>query len=346
MPDFVRLAHLLTALPQPWAAVEYDLGFKDWSAMPEVWRFFRDMGLATAAALALWTVARFVAARVRQARDRTAERIAAEALRVLRLAQDQRSKVELAMGTGKSTPCAILELNAEQLKLEAPAFAHLTPEAVGKTAECFFKISSDTRGAQWDFYRFRGPVRDLAPGRDRAKVVTLPLPGEVVPGQKRQFFRLSPPRQLVPRLAAWPESLARSSVRDLPKPQIRFTLNQEAKVHLVNISAGGLLLDGERRALVRSGLPLEPGKGWLFFLSVMDKANDERLDWWLTAALVNVTEGARGRIELAFRLTGFANALEHGAPAWEPIPEDGVAAIATWVFLSSMELVREGKNAE
>ena len=197
----------------------------------------------------------------------------------------------------------------------------------------------------WDFYRFRGEVISMVPGQDKNKVLTLTLPGEVDPGQKRRFFRLSPPRQLVPRFAAWPGAFTDTKIRELPKPSLKFKVDADSHSRLANISAGGLLLDVDRSTLARSGLPLEKGDVWLFLVSVQDPANDERLDWWLQASLVNLMDGIPGRMEAAFRLTGFADALDKGSPAWQPIPEAGVEVIASWVFLRSMELAREGKDA-
>ena len=345
MPDLSALLPRLWSAPLPRAAAEIDLGFKDWSAWPQTWEFLKNLGLAALAALVLWFLARAVARRVRAARENIPGHLAAEARRVLQAALDQRSKVEVSMGTGKSAPCSILSLGPGEVKLEAPAYTRLTRDAVVKTAECFFRIAAESPGEQWDFYRFRGRIVSLLPGRDQSLVLTLTLPEQVDSGQKRHFYRLSPPRSLVPRLAAWPGSLAETPLSGLPRPPLKFQADRTGRTHLANISAGGLLLDGDHRELEGSGLPLEPGSDWLFLISVQDPANEERLDWWLTARLVNRKGGNPGRTELAFRLTGFADAMAGGLPAWEPIPEDGVEAIASWVFLRSMELAREGKSA-
>ncbi len=332
----------LAGAPLPMAK-DLDLGFKDWSALPQAWGFIQDLAYATVGAMVLWGLFKLVYRKVRERIDDIPGRLAREARRVLQVALDRRSKVDLSMGTGKSAPCSILSLTKDTVVLEAPAYTKIGQDVVGKTAECFFKIPGEPYGSHWDFYRFRGEVLSLVPGQDQNKVITLTLPSEVDPGQKRRFFRLSPPRQLVSRLAAWPGAFTDSKIRELPKPNLKFKLGGEAHSRLANISAGGLLLDVERSVLARSGLPLEKGDVWLFLVSVQDPANDERLDWWLQASLVNLLEGIPGRLELAFRLTGFADALENGSPAWQPIPEEGVEVIASWVFLRSMELAREGK---
>jgi hypothetical protein len=345
MAELLDLIFRLAGAPLP-LAKDLDLSFKDWSALPQTWGFIKDLAYATVAAMILWGLFKIVYRKVRSRLDDIPGRLAAEARRVLQVAMDRRSKVDVSMGTGKSAPCSILRLGDDTVTLEAPAYTKLTKDAVGKTAECFFKIPGEAGGGHWDFYRFRGEVLSLVPGQDKSKALTLTLPSAVDPGQKRRFFRLSPPRQMIPRLAAWPGKFAETKIRGLPKPNLKFKVDAESHAHLVNISAGGLLLDVDRNHLVRSGLPQEKGDTWLFLVSVQDPANEERLDWWLQANLVNVLEGNPGRLELAFRLTGFADSLEDDAPTWQPIPEEGVEVIASWVFLRSMELAREGKDAE
>jgi hypothetical protein len=98
--------------------------------------------------------------------------------------------------------------------------------------------------------------------------------------------------------------------------------------------------------MAHSGLPLEPGDTWFIYLAVHDPVRDERLNWWVRAVLVNTYDGTRGRMDLAFRYVGFANELQSGLPVWQTIPEDGVGLIATWVFLRSLELTREGKDLD
>ncbi|MEW5772231.1 MAG: hypothetical protein AB1916_01785 [Thermodesulfobacteriota bacterium] len=282
----------------------------------------------------------------RPAREDADSRLNPESRRVLQAAVNRRAALDIFLGEKDPTSFQLAALDRDTVQVTAPITLPISPDVAGKEVDCFFRIPSHAPGEEWDFYRFRGRIQGLLRGEDKELILAIALPERVETGQKRQFFRLKPPRGLVLRVAVWPGKEARTPVRDLPKPGLRYQVDKPASFRLADISAGGLLLEGLNSGVQDCGLPLEPGSEWFFLVSVQDPGRNDRHDWWLTAALVNRQAGAPGRQRLAFKLTGFASSLKVDAPDWEAVPDDGVQVMAAWIFQRTLELTRLARETD
>jgi hypothetical protein len=327
-----------------------DLSYKDWSSMPELIDFFKELGWWGAIALVAALVAH-LAYKFLQRKDwaKLAELRTDQAREVLKIAEKERSKMEVAFSSGRSVPCAMLEATDQIVRLEAPDYANITTEFAGKEVQCFFRIRDPKGKTKFLFFNFTTRILGVQPRDGNDKLLSLASPTEMFQGQKRTSYRLAPPRNLILDFKAWSDSFSQAAVSQLPEPTFSFKPSAGVmRTFLSNISSGGLLLEVERNQLIRSSLPLETGKSWFIRLVVRDPVKEENLAWWLVARLVKVFENTNGRFELAFKFTAFGAGLkENRRVDWRiPRGEDGVPEISTWVFKRAVELVREGRSTD
>ncbi len=327
-----------------------DLSYKDWSSLPELMSFLKILGWWGSIALVIALIAHVIY-KYTQRKDwaKMAELRTDQAREVLKIAEKERSKVEVAFSSGRSVPCAMVEATDQVINLEAPDYANITSEFAGKEVQCFFRIRDPQGKTKFLFFNFFANILSVQPRADNFKILSLSTPNEMYQGQKRTSYRLNPPRHMILDFKAWPDSFSQAPISQLPEPTFSFRPSGGVmRTFLSNISSGGLLLEVERNQLVRSSLPLDTGKSWFLRLVVKDPAKEENLTWWLVARLVKVFENTNARFELAFKFTAFGAGLrENRRVDWRiPRGDDGVPEISSWVFKRAVELVREGRTPE
>jgi hypothetical protein len=215
----------------------------------------------------------------------------------------------------------------------------LSRKFVGRDVRCFFKIKAVTRDKKVGehFYFFIAPILDVEVMPDETKVVTLSLPSLLNQGQKREYFRYSPPKAYVIDLSVWPEEFESEKIVKMPPARCQLEGEGDFKGYVVNLSAGGMLLELDRMYVIHSGLPLDVGKAWLIRLTLLGLNND-LLRVWLMGRLVNVLDTNMGKFLISFRFTKFAWRSEDLPELdWRALTSDGVPPIASWILKRSVE---------
>lgn len=364
MPDTALTAMLdtvLTALASLWGpafeAVSFpqvekniDLSYKNWDALPELFEFFKDLGWWGTIAMAIAAAVHF-ARKYHQRKDwaKLAELRTDQAREVMKIAEKERSKMEVAFSSGRSVPCSTLEATDQIIRLEAPDYANITDDFVGKEVQCFFRIQDPQGRTKYLFFNFMANILGVQMKEDKSRILSVSAPQEMFQGQKRTSFRLKPPAHLILDFKAWPDNFSQVAISQLPEPTFSFKYSGGAmRSFLGNLSSGGLLLEADRAQLIRSSLSMDTGKSWFIRLVVRDPSREVNLTWWVVARLVKVFENTKGRFELAFKFTSYGAGLrENRRIDWRlPRGDDGVPDISAWVFKRGVELTREGRSGD
>lgn len=321
-------------------SADVDLSFKYWNNLPKFYSFLEYCLYGALAFLAVVGGYKLSVFFLNKRRSKAVEIRGEDLVEILRVADRERSRFDMVIGNVKPIPCGLRDFDNEQMKLEAPSFIKLSRKFIGRDVRCFFRIRSVSRDKKKgdSFFFFAAPILDVEVRSDETKVITLSLPNLLSPGQKREYFRYSPPKSYVIDFSAWPEELESEKIVKLPPARCQLEGEGDFKGYVNNISAGGMLVELDRMYAVRSGLPLDVGKGWLIRLTLLGLNND-LLRVWFVGRLVNVLDTGVGKFQIAFRFSKYAwRTEEQAAFDWRSLTADGVPPIATWILKRSVEV--------
>ena len=323
---------------------DLDLSYSAQGAGENLALFLMNLGLAGGVPLgAVWAFTRL--RRRNQAREweESARERADETRAILVRVERERIKVDMALTANRLVPCTLLEVGGAEIVLEVPDYAKVGDSFIGREVRCYFRIADKEAPDAPANYNFptRMTAQETGPRGERAFRATLPT--DLYVGQKRASFRLTPAPDLILDGKAWPGSLAAKPVCDLRQPSLHFGRGGVSTVtKLLDLSGAGMRVVSTSKQLAFS--PLEPrvGANWLFSLRV--KGRRKTHTWWVVGRVVKTMERGKNQVELAFRFSQYATAMDQwGRIQWQPIlQEEGVQAIATWVFKRHTDLVRQG----
>lgn len=239
--------------------------------------------------------------------------------------------------------CAPLDLDAgRKIILETPAFTPPQPAWIGRRVTCHFRIGSARSDVKWLFYHFSTVITDIQ-SYDTRETIIINVPQKLQRGQRRAHLRLEPFTQDVPSLRLWPETLAMVDVFEEEPPTASFLhTRRDNHLHVLNISAGGVLL--EIRATQRQ-LPddiLEKGKRFYLSIALRDPENDAVRDFHLKAKIRNLfTDPHEGKRLAGFSFTAYRIKPGDDPNNWVSLDGKGVEAIDDWVFKRHLQIYRE-----
>jgi hypothetical protein len=267
-----------------------------------------------------------------------------QAREALRAAERERSRIDAVLTGNRSIPCTLAGIGDHDLRLEAPSYANVAQDFVGRRIHCYFRIASPEADGSNLFLNFRSDITNIDSSGHGGQIITCPLPRDMYAGQKRSSLRLAPPRELILDCKTWPDTCAQIPATEFPHPGLHFgRTGYSSASHLADISATGMRIMASRKQLSFSALPVTPGKHWVIRLRVKGRRGNRT--WWLLGRILKVKENAQGRVEIVFRFARYGAALDvHQRIEWRPLPnEEGVQEIAKWVFRRNTELVRESR---
>lgn len=219
--------------------------------------------------------------------------------------------------------------------LELEILSYVSPELVGEEVEVFFRIrSADGFG----FYKFSSTVRRVQGNIEKSRV-TLDFPTDISTGQKRQFFRVNPPKETVRVIGLWELPAGKPPPRDtseIGRPLLHYKYGTgKETMQVADISGTGVALRFPLPDPDSRPVDLEQGSQVLCLI-VYHMGKDSRMvTFWCTCEVLNVRVTQEpSTLVLGMQFTNWA-VLEHGKSEihWFHSKQDsGVSPITQWVM--------------
>lgn len=225
--------------------------------------------------------------------------------------------------------------------LEVSGFIKPQQSWIGRTVLCYFKVAGHHKDAKWSFFSFRTTIIDIVVRQARRRIV-LAIPKQLDRKQRREHLRLDPPNEDIPEVQIWPETLSNLDWPEADPPLLEYRIaHQENPLRILNLSAGGLLLELRPPLPKALGADLEKGRRFYIRLVLNDPEQGAPQVHKLLAQVRNVfLDPTHGK-----RLVGFSFAAwlprTEGPGSWQPLKGKGVEEIEDWVFKRHLELYRE-----
>ena len=226
-----------------------------------------------------------------------------------------------------SGPC--MHFNAQTIFLDVPPYP-TRREWLDAPVYVNFKESD---GDKVSYRQFASRIREMPRQGDRFGLI-LDAPMEIGSGERRSFFRITPPPDTVCALSAW------QMEPGLPAPTDPFTLGKTPLRHgkgplsLANISASGLRLNVSGPEALDM-LDNDAESRLICFLLLAQADNSGSLPFWLDCAVVNRSgeeDAAALHLGLNFRAWAVPD-LEKNVIGWMPADEGGVVnPLCGWVW--------------
>lgn len=239
--------------------------------------------------------------------------------------------------------CALLAVDpGGGITLETPGYTHPQPSWVGRMVTCHFRVASVRKDVKWLFYHFSSTIIDIQRHETRDAIIVT-LPQQLQRGQRRAHLRLEPFTQDIPELQLWPETFSNLESVDPESPMATF-LNTRADnpVHILNISAGGMLLEIRVPLHQLPDEVLEKGKRFYLSFLLRDPEDGGVKAFHLKARIRNLfTDPHDGRRLAGFSFTAYRKAPEDQPNNWVLLDGKGVEAIDDWVFKRHLQVYRQ-----
>ncbi|WP_153306849.1 flagellar brake protein [Desulfonatronum thioautotrophicum] len=239
--------------------------------------------------------------------------------------------------------CALLAVEPDRgIILETPGYTHPQPTWVNRTVTCHFRVASTRKDVKWLFYHFSAPIIDIQYHETRDAIV-VQIPKQLLRGQRRAYLRLEPFTQDIPELRIWPETFTNLET-DVTGPPLATFLNTRAvnPVHILNISAGGMLLEIRVPLHQLPDEVLEKGKRFYLHFLLRDPEDGGVKEFHLRAQIRNLfTDPHDGKRLAGFSFTAFRKAPEGIPDNWATLDGKGVEAIDDWVFKRHLQVYRQ-----
>ncbi len=244
-------------------------------------------------------------------------------------------------------PCA--EFNRQRVLIDA-SLNNEMPEWIGELVLISFKL--ETKGAS-SYYQFPSRLRAM-PRRPGGFGLLVDTPEEILPNQKRNFVRLSPPKEATFGLGVWllkPDMVRPNDPSVLGKALLSYRQGKSEQLSLLNISAGGLRLKIPSAACGEITDAL-PGERLLCLLMLRSAEGEQTLPFWLDCTIMNRMEPTplpeeEATVILGLRFDAWAVPVQgKGVVNWFAVGEGGaVGPLASWVLRQQMAQFAQKRNS-
>lgn len=241
--------------------------------------------------------------------------------------------------------CAPVALEPDRgIVLETSGFVHPRQTWVGRHVRCHFKVSSGEKDHKWFFLQFSSTISAVRK-TGNLDFIVLALPERLERKQRRAHLRLEPLSGDIPALNIWPETLGHLIHPGDTPPILSFVHGQsDNQLNVVNVSAGGVLLEIRSSGTMSLGDQLDKGKRLFILMQLRDPEQSDIIEHMLLAQVRNTyTDPATG-----FRIVGLSFIGHHtsdeekpGEHVWSPLHGKGLEDIEDWVFKRHLQLYRE-----
>lgn len=191
----------------------------------------------------------------------------------------------------------------------------------------------ESDGDKVSYCQFASRIREMPCQQDKFALL-LDAPAEIGSGERRSFFRITPPPDTICALSAWqvePGAPAPSDPFTLGKTPLR---HDKGPLSLANISASGLRLNVNGPEALTM-LDNDEETRLICFLLLTQPDNGGSLPFWLDCAVVNRSgeeDAAALHLGVNFRAWAVPD-LEKNAIDWKPADEGGVVnPLCGWVW--------------
>ncbi|SMP68381.1 c-di-GMP-binding flagellar brake protein YcgR, contains PilZNR and PilZ domains [Desulfonatronum zhilinae] len=227
------------------------------------------------------------------------------------------------------------------ITLEVSGFIKPQPSWVGRRVVCYFKIAGQRKETKWLFFSFATTIIDIASPQAIQRIV-LAIPDQLDRKQRRDHLRLDPPSEDIPELQIWPETLSNLHRPEDDPPLLEYLVTQqENPLRVLNISAGGLLLELRPPLPKALGADLEKGHRFYIRLVLRDPEQGSAQTYQLLTQVRNVfIDPTHGKRLIGLSFVAHLPVTE-GSRRWKSLDGKGVEEIEDWVFKRHLGLYRE-----
>ncbi|GAB6061010.1 PilZ domain-containing protein [Desulfonatronum parangueonense] len=264
---------------------------------------------------------------------------------------EERSKYDVNFQTENSRrvqfSCSPLKFEPGRgLTLELSGFLQPQSTWIGRPVSCYFKVSTDQKEPKWSFFHFSSTIMDLLQDKSRPCII-LETPQRLERKQRRAHLRLDPPREDIPEVRIWPETLSNLDHHDDAPPLLHYLHSETDNAFWVrNISAGGLLLEIRQPVDDEVAEAMEKGKRLFISLFLRDLQQPHNNEYRLLAQIRKsfMEPGSAGSGKLLVGLLFVAH-KPRGQPKaedrWLSLNDKGVEEIEDWVFKRHLQIYQQ-----
>lgn len=294
-----------------------------------------------ALAVALGVILVFLRTRLQQLRHEAQRK--AIIRRMLETAQEQNEIFDLKMldekAGHKGLAATLQHMNESDLQMEV--LAYVSREWAGTPVDVYFRATLPEGPA---FYKFRSTIQTVNAKRDKSRLFLTP-PTDLSVGQKRNFIRISPPKEHIRVIGVWSVDPARPIPRttaEIGRPLLHYKRGMKNEpVQVENISATGLALRFSMESPDVKPVDLDKGSQLLCLVIYSLDKGEKLVTFWCTCEVINsrVQQGEEPALILGAEFTNWA-VLEQGKSDihwFHSSPSRGVGPITQWVMRLDME---------
>ncbi len=263
------------------------------------------------------------------------ERIVFEALN-LALVQTSACRIELTDGesTGASVEGVCTEVSKDYISIDCSSSATVLHWR-HRRCHVSFEVRKDKKKA---YYHFPSVIFETDKLGSRVALY-IDMPDALELGQKRSFLRCRPVKDKTVLMGLWviPTGQALPLRRDDVKAALfMYKRNESNYIKLNNISAGGVLVTIEEKAMEGNSLCLKNGTQVLFLL-VLESGEESKkpLALWLSCRVTSLRHVEREKAwMLGMRFENWATVESESKPiVWFPTDKDkSIPQLAAWVM--------------
>lgn len=233
----------------------------------------------------------------------------------------------------------ISSISDNELHLEVDSY--IAKQWVGTHVDIYFRISMPEGPI---FYKFHSTIKAIKAQRKRSSL-TLVTPTDLTVGQKRNFIRVKPKKDMVRVIGVWhmdPHNPIPKSTAEIGRPIMHYKLGMESEpVQVENISGSGMALRFFAESADSKPVDLDKGSQLLCLVVYSVDKTDKLITFWCVCEVVNARMMDEGQpaFMIGLEFTNWA-VLEQGKSeiSWfHSSPTKGVGPITQWVMRIDME---------
>lgn len=236
-------------------------------------------------------------------------------------------------------PATLMRLTEENLEMEILAF--VPHDLAGEPVEVYFRVRLP-EGPR--VFKFRSVIKTVRSERDKSRL-NIATPKDIGPGEKRRFFRVNPPKEVVRIIGLWELEAGKPFPRntsEIGRPLLHYKFGSgNETIQVADVSATGLALSFPLPDPENPPVHLDLNSQALCLL-VYHMAKDNRMvTFWCTCDVVNkrTPQEPEPALILGMRFTNWA-VMEQGRQDinwFHSKKESGVAPITQWVMQIDLE---------